>query len=110
MVNVIFCRKKTKQSGSEITLRRPPSSGRSASQGFSTSYHEDVKLVQAAERRLGDVPQGQDEADGGEGALPSRQAAHVSHLRRGCLGLGGLHLQSGTARAELCEFGVFDLV
>lgn len=34
--------------------------------------HVDIELVQASERRLGNGPEGENEAHGGEGALASR--------------------------------------
>ena len=43
------------------------------------SHHVDIKLVQAPEGGLGDLPQGKDEADSRKGALPSGQRAHVAH-------------------------------
>lgn len=50
----------------------PPSPRRRA-------HHVDVKLIQTPEGRLGDLPQRQHEADGGEGALASGQQPQVAH-------------------------------
>ena len=36
-----------------------------------TTDHKDVKLIQATEWRLDGLPEGHDEADGGEGTLAS---------------------------------------
>lgn len=41
--------------------------------------HVDVKLIQAPEGGLCDLPQGQNEADCGEGTLSSRQRPHVAN-------------------------------
>lgn len=46
------------------------------------SYHVNIKLVQTAKRRLCDGPERQDKANGGEGALASRQGAHVAQVSR----------------------------
>lgn len=40
--------------------------------------HVNIKLVQAAERRLCDFPECQNKADSGEGAFPPRERAHVT--------------------------------
>lgn len=43
-------------------------------------HHVDVELVEASERRFGDLPQRQHEANGGEGALATGQRPHVAYL------------------------------
>lgn len=63
-----------------------------------SSYHENVKLVQAAEGRLRDGPEGEDEADGGEGALATGQRAHVTQV--GLVALTGLHLRGAGGERE----------
>ncbi len=45
-----------------------------------STYHVDIKLVQAPEGRLCDLPESQDEADRGEGALASWEGTHVIHV------------------------------
>lgn len=58
---------------------------------FVRAHHVDVELVEASERRLGDFPQRQHEADGGEGALAAGQRPHVA--RAIFLPAWRLHLQ-----------------
>ena len=55
-------------------------------------YHVDIKLIQAAEWGLGDGPEGEHEAHGGEGALPAGQRPHVTQLR--LVSLPRLHLDT----------------
>lgn len=42
------------------------------------THHVDVKLIEASEWGLGDFPQGEHEANSGEGALAARQRPHVT--------------------------------
>lgn len=43
------------------------------------SYHIDVKLVEAPEGGLSDLPEGEDKTHCREGSLSSRQRPHVTH-------------------------------
>lgn len=54
-------------------------------------YHVDIKLVQASEGRLGNGPQREDEAHGGEGALAAGEGSHVVESRS--VPLSRLHLE-----------------
>lgn len=56
-----------------------------------SSYHENIKLVEAAEGRLCDGPERENEANGGERALATGQRAHVTQV--GFVSLTRLHLQ-----------------
>ena len=46
---------------------------------FLCTHHVDVKLIEASEWGFRDLPQGEHEADSGEGAFPTRQRPHVTH-------------------------------
>lgn len=69
-------------------------------------YHVNIKLVKTAERRLCDRPKRENKANSGEGALASRQGAHVTQV--GLVSLARLHLQrSGPELCFVQEFNVF---
>lgn len=55
-----------------------------------SSYHVNIELIQAAERRLCDGPKGENKANSGEGALAPGQRAHVTQV--GLFPLTRLHL------------------
>lgn len=42
-------------------------------------HHVDIELVEASEGWLGDLPQGEHEANSGEGAFATREGPHVTH-------------------------------
>ena len=49
------------------------------------TYHKDIKLIQASERRLHGIPETEDETDSGEGPFSPRQRLQVLvHLRTLC--------------------------
>lgn len=45
-----------------------------------SSYHVNIELIEAAERRLCDGPKGENKANSGEGALAPGQRAHVTQV------------------------------
>lgn len=77
----------------DVDLFDPPPllSKHSFIQQSGSSYHENIKLVEAAEGRLCDGPERENEANGGEGALATGQRAHVTQV--GFVSLTRLHLE-----------------
>lgn len=67
-------------------------------------YHVNIKLVQTAKWCLRDGPKRENKTNSGEGALSSRQAAHV--IQVGLVSLTWLHLEERT-RSVVFNLSVF---
>lgn len=65
------------------------------------THHVDVELIEASEGRLCDFPQGEHEANSGEGALAARQRPHVT--RTVILPTRRLHLLRVSQQAVICD-------